>query len=238
LRNDLPKDYPVVNYDAHARTVAADAYWKQVKRTVNGEPVDEAQILLIVDAIRNGLSLRPRDVILDLACGNGALSSYLFDKCAGLIGVDISPYLIEIARRNFARAPNFIFRLDDALSYVTQELDTGGLTKGLIYGAFQYLSKSDASLVLKALNERFPAMAKVFVGNLPNRLLADRFYRDRLPTEAELGDHQAQIGVWYLPEELEALAQATGWRARLSHMPAEFYGAKYRFDVTLERLGS
>jgi SAM-dependent methyltransferase len=235
LRNDLPKDYPVVNYDAHARTVAADAYWKQVKRTINGEPVDEAQILLIVDAITNALSLQPRDVVLDLACGNGALSSYLFDKCGGLIGVDISPYLIDVARRDFARVPNYIFRVNDARSYVTQELETGSLTKGLFYGAFQYLPRSDASLVLKALSERFPAMAKVFIGNLPNRRLADRFYRNRAPTEAELNDPGAQIGVWYLPEELEALAQATGWRARLSYMPALFYGAKYRFDVTLER---
>jgi SAM-dependent methyltransferase len=238
LRDDLPKDYPVVNYDAHARTVAADAYWKQVKRTVNGEPVDETQILLIVDAITNALSLQKRDVILDLACGNGALSAYLFKKSAGLLGVDLSPYLIEVARRDFARAPNYMFLRDNAISFVTQERDTGAFTKGLIYGAFQYLSRNDACLVLKALRERFPAMAKVFIGNLPNRLLADRFYRDRQPTEAELDDHEAQIGVWYLPEELEALAQAAGWQARLSYMPTEFYGAKYRFDVTLECPGS
>ena len=236
MRNNPPRDYPVVNYDAHARTVAADAYWKQVRRTVNGEPVHEAQIALIVDTIARALSLRLNDVILDLACGNGALSAYLFEKCAGLVGVDLSPYLIDVARRDFARAPDYVFCLDDALSYLTQQRDSRGFTKCLIYGAFQYIDRTDAGLVLKALNERFPAITKVFIGNLPNRRLADRFYRDRLPTEAELDDHEAQIGVWYHPEEFEALAESAGWLAVCSYMPANFFAAAYRFDVTLERL--
>src|ERR1700730_11993251 len=74
LQGDLPKDYPLADHDTHARSVAADAYWKQIRRTVNGEPVDEAQIGLIVNAITDALSLRRDDLVLDLACGNGALS--------------------------------------------------------------------------------------------------------------------------------------------------------------------
>ena len=57
--------------------------------------------MLIVNAVVTGLSLAPTDVVLDLACGNGALSSYLFDKCAGLVGIDISPYLIEDRSEGF-----------------------------------------------------------------------------------------------------------------------------------------
>lgn len=235
MHDDLPKNYPLADHDAHARSVAADAYWKQIRRTVNGVAVNDAQIELIVNAITIALSLKREDVILDLACGNGALSSYLFDKCAGLVGIDISPYLIEVAERNFSRSPNYRFYLDDMVSYVRQSRDTSAFTKALIYGAFQYISKSDAILVLKTLNERFAAVAKVFVGNLPNRRLADRFYRDRTPTEAELNDHEARIGVWYLPEELAEIAEKAGWHASCSYMPADFYASSYRFDVTLER---
>jgi len=238
LHHKLPKYYPLADHEAHARSVAADAYWKQIRRTVNGEPVDEAQIILIVNAITSALTLRRDDVVLDLACGNGALSSYLFEKCAGLAGVEISPYLIEVAQRDFARSPRYRFHLDDALSYVVHEQDTSSFTKVLIYGAFQYFPRNDAVLVLKALNERFPAVSKVFIGNLPNKRLVDRFYRDRTPTEAELNDHEARIGVWYLPEEFEQMAQATGWHAECSCMPADFYASSYRFDVTLERPGA
>jgi len=197
--------------------------------------VDDAQIVLIVSAITSALSLGRDDVVLDLACGNGALSSYLFEKCSELVGVDISPYLIGVAQRDFARPPHYRFRLDDVLSYVVQEQDTSTFTKVLIYGAFQYIPSNDAVPVLRALYERFPAVSKLFIGNLPNKRLLDRFYRDRTPTEAELNDHEARMGVWYLPEELEQMALATGWHAECSYMPAEFYASSYRFDVTLGR---
>jgi SAM-dependent methyltransferase len=233
-----PKDYPVADHDAHARSVPASAYWQQVRRTINGEPVGEAQIEMIVNAIVTGLSLTASDLVLDLACGNGALSAHLFDRCAGLIGVDNSPRLIEVAQADFARLPNYRFCLSNAVSYLTQERNTSGFTKALIYGAFQYFSINEAGLILKYLNERFDHVAKVFIGNLPDKRCTDRFYRDRVPTEAELGDHEARIGVWYLPEEFRAMASTAGWRASCSKMPAEFYAADYRFDVTLERIAS
>ena len=237
LNDKLTRNYPA-NYDAHARSVAADAFWKQVRRTVNGEPIAEAQIMLIVNAVITGLSLEPTDVVLDLACGNGALSSYLFDKCAGLVGIDISPYLIEIAQKNFARSPNYRFCVEDAVSYLMHEGDTSIFTKGLIYGAFQYFARDDAVAMLKALKERFSGVQKVFIGNIPNRRRADRFFGELNPTAAELNDHEARIGAWYLPEEFESLAQAAGWQASCSYMPADFDASSYRFDVTLERPGS
>jgi len=79
LSERLSRSYPA-NYDAHARSVPADAYWAQVRRTINGEPIDGAQIALIVKAITAGLSLKQGDSVVDLGCGNGALSSYLFDN--------------------------------------------------------------------------------------------------------------------------------------------------------------
>jgi hypothetical protein len=173
-----------------------------------------------------------------LACGNGALSSYLFDKCAGLVGIDISPYLIEIAQKNFARSSNYRFCAEDAVWYLMHEGDTSLFTKGLIYGAFQYFARDDAAAMLKALKERFSRVTKVFIGNIPNRRRADRFFGELNPTAAELNDHEARMGVWYLPEEFEALARAAGWRASCSYMPADFGAFNYRFDVTLERPGS
>lgn len=233
-----PRNYPLAEHDAHARSVPANAYWQQVRRTVSGEPVGEAQIELIVKAIVSGLSLTTSDVVLDLACGNGALSAYLFDRCAGLIGVDNSPRLIEVAQGNFSRLPHYRFCLADVVSYLAQQRYTANFTKVLVYGAFQYFSEGQAQLVLKYLNEKFDHVTKVFIGNLPDKRHSNRFYRDRIPTQAELGDHEARLGVWYVPEEFQAMADAAGWRASVSHMPADFYAADYRFDVTLERVSS
>lgn len=174
MNDKLTRNYPA-NFDAHARSVAIDAYWNQVRRTVNGVPIDEAQIALTVDAIITGLSLVRDDVVLDLCCGNGALSSYLFDKCAQLVGVDISPYLIEIAQKHFARPPNYCFQVKDVVSYLEKERDISIFTKVLIYSGLQYFSRGDAVMALKALNSRFSRVTKVFIGDLPNKRRADRF---------------------------------------------------------------
>jgi SAM-dependent methyltransferase len=237
LKDVLTRNYPA-NYDAHARSVAPDGYWQQVRRTVNGQPVDEGQILLIVNAIVTGLSLAESDVVLDLACGNGALSSYLFDKCAELVGVDISPYLIDVAENAFSRRPNYRFCVDDIVSYLMRKRGTVTFTKALIYAGFQYLSQDDASTILRALERRYPKISKVFIGNIPDKRHARRFFGKLVPSEAELSDHEARIGVWYFPEEIEALARSTGWHASCSYMPADFYLSSHRFDVTLERPAS
>jgi SAM-dependent methyltransferase len=234
VKTDLSRLYPA-NYEAHARSVAGDAYWQQVRRTVNGTPVNEAQIGLIVDAITAGLSLTERDVVLDLACGNGALSSYLFDRCAGLLGVDVSPYLIEVAQRVFARLPNYRFEVAEVMSFLRDGRYPRAFTKVLIYGAFQYFPQSGPPGVLGALNEEFPTVTSVFIGNLPDRARADHVFGSAAPSEKELDDHEARLGVWYQPEEIAALATAAGWRATCSRMPTDFYLSSHRFDITLDR---
>ena len=84
--------HPKHDYKDYPKTVPEEDFWGQVRRTVNGKPVPEEQIKMIVDAILAGLALRPEDNCLDIACGNGYLSSYLFPHCQSLFGVDASPY--------------------------------------------------------------------------------------------------------------------------------------------------
>jgi SAM-dependent methyltransferase len=234
VKADLSRIYPA-NYDAHARSVAGDAYWQQVRRTVNGTPVCQAQIDLIVNAITVGLSLTEHDVVLDLACGNGALSSYLFGRCAGLLGIDISPYLIEVAQRVFARLPNYRFEVAEVASFLRNERYPSAITKVLIYAGFQYFPRTDSFGILRTLNERFPTVTRVFIGNVPERAQADHVFASAAPSAKELDDHEARIGIWYQPEEIEALAKAAGWRATCSRMPTDFYLSSHRFDVTLDR---
>ena len=72
-------------YKEYPKLCAPDDYWGQVKRTINGVPVGQDQIDLILRAIVDGLDLQASDSLLDLCCGNGALSRLLFDRCAGQI---------------------------------------------------------------------------------------------------------------------------------------------------------
>jgi len=55
-----------------------DDFWSQIKRTVDGKPVSEDDIDMIISQITSNLELEPNSHLLDIGCGNGALAARLF----------------------------------------------------------------------------------------------------------------------------------------------------------------
>lgn len=223
------------DYKEYPKTVARDDLWGQVRRTVHGKPVSEEQIAMIVDAIRGGLQLQANDVVLDLACGNGALASRFFDDCAALHGVDSSEYLIEIANERFLVPGRTSFELDDAAHYVENAPDAGRFTKVLCYGSFSYFSNEVAVSILEGIARRFLNVNRMMIGNLPDAERAHLFYPKDKDCTDELKDSKAQIGVWRSEAELRDLASTSGWRLEIATMPPGFYATHYRFDAILTR---
>lgn len=219
-------------YNEHAAACAPDDFWGQIKRSVGGAPVGEDQIAMIVRAIRDGLTLHADDVLLDLCCGNGALSDRIFDLCQGGIGVDFSRVLIEVAHKNFERLPSRRYLYDDAVKFALETADAGRFTKALCYGSFQYLTALDAEQLLRALRERFANVGCLFIGNLPDRALTREFYGDRYVAGVET-DNESPLGIWRTVDEFSDLARRTGWRMNARRMPAAFYSAHYRYDAVL-----
>jgi SAM-dependent methyltransferase len=219
-------------YDHHAARCAPDDFWGQIKRSVGGKPVGEDQIAMIVDAIRDGLMLRVGDVLLDLCCGNGALSDRIFDLCQGGVGVDFSRVLIEIAHKNFERPPQRRYLCDDAVKFALETQGARCFTKALCYGSFQYLTARDAERLLRTLGERFAKVGRLFIGNLPDRALIREFYGDRYVPGVE-ADNESPLGIWRTVDEFSDLARRAGWRMNARRMPAAFYSAHYRYDAVL-----
>ena len=220
-----------LDYDQHARNCARDDLWGQVRRTVRGRAVDADQIDLIVAAIRRQLRLRPRDTLLDLACGNGALTARLQEHCAESLCVDVSEYLIAIAQESFGTARHeFLAR--DAATFVEQARAPERFTKALCYGSLGYLDDDQVARMLRALHARFRSVSRVMLGNLadPGRLAS--FYGPG--PWPPLDEPRSDIGVWRDLDRITTLA-GPGWRIRASIMPATFFGAHYRFDAVLER---
>ncbi|MBE0627422.1 MAG: class I SAM-dependent methyltransferase [Burkholderiales bacterium] len=227
--------YQKFNFDEYARSCSPDDFLGQTRRTVNGVPVSDEQIKLILNAIRSALDLKPNDTLLDIACGNGALSHYLFDSCAGYCGVDLSEYLISVAKKNFEVLPNYRFVQRGAAEYVRLEPQPEQFTKVLCYGSFQYFPGEDAAEVLRSLFEKFKSVQTVFLGNLPDRERAEDFYKKGLPTDEELLDCCSQMGTWRTRNELAELAGNAGWKVKVSTMPSEFHASHYRLDALLSR---
>ena len=229
-------EYPKHDYKEYPKTLDPDDLWGQVRRTVHGKPVAAEQIDMIVAAIRDGLALTKPDYLLDLACGNGALSRYFFEDCHALYGVDYSEYLIEVAKRNFERQPDYAFQYSDAASYVEGEPTPERFTKVLCYGSFSFFPAADARRVLAGLRQRFVNVQRVYLGNLPDRDRATNFYQPGKDFSAELDQNESQIGIWRSKAQLTELAAECGWATRFYDMPASFFASHYRYDAVLTPL--
>lgn len=232
---DDKASYKKFDHNAHAKSRAPDDFWGQIRRTVQGQPVSDEQIQMIIDSIYAALHLKLDDRLLDLACGNGALSSLLFDSIAEYLGVDLSEHLISIGRKNFEKPPRYRFVNLDAAAYVRQESHPERFTKVLCYGSFSYFPANDAVEVLRILHDKFINVQSVFIGNLPDKGRAAAFFKAPQLSAQEMADHESQIGIWRTQDEFSELAQSTGWKAAFSVMPPEYYASYYRYDVLLSR---
>lgn len=220
-------------YDSHARSCDPNDFQGQVMRGLHGKSVGPDQVAMIVDAIEKRLDIGPHDVLLDLCCGNGAITDPIFARCRGGLGVDFTPYLIEVAKTNFERLPGRVYLLADTLEFVETTEDTKRFTKALCYGAFQCLPESKAIGVLAALRRRFPNLQRMFIGNLPDLNRVGVFFERDIPSPEELKRHDTRLGIWRTEQEIAKLAAGSGWRTEVSRMPSAFYAAHYRFDATL-----
>lgn len=225
------------SYEAHALTCDADDLWGQVKRTVNGRPLPDAQIAMIVDTVSTLLDLQPCDRLLDLCCGNGALSHHWFGQCAAGLGIDASPRLIEIASARFATRESDRFVVAEALAYLRRDSRPSNFTKAVCYGSLQYFSRERAAELLCALRTGFADIGRVVIGNIPDRERAPLFFAADRVDEAVLDSPLEPIGVWYSMREFSTMARQCGWNCATSLMPEGFHAAHYRFDALLSPRG-
>jgi methylase of polypeptide subunit release factors len=225
-----------IDYETHARACDPQDFQGQVHRW----PPDQEQVALIIEGIARGIAIAPDDVVLDLCCGNGAITDPILARCRGGVGVDFTPYLIEVAKANFERPPDRMYRLSDVLEYVQTTGDTDRITKVMCYGAFQYLPEVKAADILLALRRRFSGLQRVFIGNLPDLARVGIIWRKEFGSEPwslhDLKRHDTHLGTWRTEEEVTKLFAASGWGTEISRMPPPFYWAHYRFDAVLTPL--
>lgn len=218
-------------YDEHAKQFDETDFWRQVRRTEGGEPVGDDQIALIVDEMLDALTLQPHDQLLDICCGNGALSVEFFDRCAGGLGVDYSETMIGVARKHFAR-DTVRYEQGEAVAFLETHPETAPFTKGLIYGSFNFFAPAQAEEMLAAIRSRFTGIERLVIGNIADRAHLDDFFGDRYMPGVE-DQPESPIGVWWARDDFAALGERTGWTIEFRRMPESFYASHYRFDAVL-----
>lgn len=222
-------------YDAHARLTGTDDLHLQVWRSVNGKPIGEDQIGLIVSAIECGLQLDAESRLIEIACGNGAISQHFIEKCECYVGVDVSECLISVAKERFETPPRIRFFQGDALDFLRRGAQPKIYNRMLCYAALQYFPDEMVVSLLDLLRRRFINVSRVFIGNMPDIERASLFFGGEMPKRDTLESNETPIGIWRSQDQVRALCEAAGWRAFFSRMPGAFYASAYRFDAVLVR---
>jgi cyclopropane fatty-acyl-phospholipid synthase-like methyltransferase len=221
-------------WEEHARSCDPNDLLSQVRRTINGCPVGEDQIELIVGAVRERLDVRPDDVLLDLCCGNGAITDRILAQCRSGVGVDFSDYLISVAKREFETFGRR-YVAADVVDFCCKSPEAAFFTKVLCFGSLQYIPDDDARKLFSALDERFPNVERMLVANHLDRDRISEFVKNGKRDPDLERSHETPLGMWRTRGEFRGLLEGTSWRATFEQMPDEFYGAYYRFDAILTR---
>lgn len=226
---DLPE---LTFYKEYPKSCDPEDFWGQVKRTINNQPVPQGQIDMIVHSTATALELSKKDILLDLCCGNGALTTYFFEYCSGGTGVDFSEYLIDVAHKYFLKGPNEKYILQDVLDFATNYPDPEHFNKALCYGSIQYLPRDKAHDLLSLIRKRFTGLNIFFIGNIPDRKFVKSFFGNNYKPGIEDSPASA-IGIWWSQDEFYYLTKTSGWNMKIHIMPKEFHWSNYRYDAVL-----
>lgn len=187
---------------------------------------------IIAAHIAQLLDLQADDKLLDVCCGNGALTHLLAKKAAFCSGVDLSPKQIELAKNRYPAGDWHCLPAQEVTQLSRQ------YHKIALYFSFQYFTRdAEALAVLQALKSVLLPGGRILLGDIPDAAHWWTYYGSwwarlrwlwhRLLSREDMGRFWRQI-------DLARLAQQAGLNIRFLAEPAELPFAWYRFDAILE----
>jgi len=168
--------------------LTSDAPVSKVRATVRaGRDEMRAQMLSRLPSDLNGMR------ILDAGCGPGVMSQELAARGANVVGVDISPSLIDIARRRMPDhlAPRVTFEAGDMLA------DRGRFDAVMAMDSLIYYGRTDLISAISVLRNRTDHLVFTLAPRTPFLMAfwyAGKLFprRDRSPTMVP--HHTARLG--------------------------------------------
>ncbi|MEO8166257.1 MAG: class I SAM-dependent methyltransferase [Betaproteobacteria bacterium] len=220
------------------RSVAETEFARQVGHTIGGRPYSDEQFEPMTAGLIALLDLRSTDVLLDLCCGNGLLTSRLATGCRHVIGVDFSPVLLDVARK-YHQPANVEFHESDVLSLSGLPAgSTATVTRVLMHAALQHFHQRDFPALIARVVQRCPRAATIVFGCVPDRAQRWQFYNTlarRFSYVKSVLQRNSALGQWWSREYITTVCRQYGLQCAFT--PAvDYHVSHYRFDVRMVRL--
>jgi 2-polyprenyl-3-methyl-5-hydroxy-6-metoxy-1,4-benzoquinol methylase len=211
-------------------------FCRQVGRTFRKAPYTDKELDTLVARILTILQASPDKTLLDLACGNGLVTSRLASHFQNVTAVDFSRVLIETAKAHFQR-DNIDYVLGDARQLAVD----GKFDCILISAAIQHFTHAEAALLLERLKASLRNGGRLMIGDVPDRDRIWSFYRGvrgRLRYAFDLIRRKPVIGSWWRPSTLGELSAANGWTFSMIPQTTECPNHYFRYDALLQPVDS
>lgn len=212
-----------------------DFLW-QVGKTVEGQPISEAQFTLLLQRIIRMLDINQSDTVLDIGSANGFITRQIAGLAKAVVGVDVSEDLHRISEKyNAADNINYFCAdiVEDNCDAMLALCNKGYMYEVIQHIEFRYLDRifSHIKQLLKSSDDAF------FIGgvldaerkwNFFNSYQRREFYFNAL----EKDDHS--IGRWHHKDFFEVVARRYGLKVDILDQEEEFYTSHYRFDCLVK----
>ena len=217
---------------------AKDEFIKQVGKTVQGQPISNEQLNQLISDIVQKLDLKDDDVVLDLCCGNGLITSAVAEKCQSIVGVDFSKPLIEIARK-YHNPINTKYLNMSVFDITSENLQMPkSFTKIYMYEGLQYFQEAQFSHLMQILLARSNEKVIILFAGIPDLGKIREFYNTperQLEYETRKRQGTEMIGTWWKKSFIRQVCGDYGLQCDFLSQHEFSHTAHYRFDFRIKR---
>ncbi len=176
------------------------------------------------------LEIKTDEQILDVCCGNGLITDYIFQKGFDISGVDFSAMMIENAKRNNQHIKYF---KQDAFALQLGEQ----FNKIFIAFSFQYFNSYDkGKIVITNLIKHAKPGALLLLTDIPDKSKWNVFYNSFLKklffVKQKITGSQI-MGKFWNQTELQSICESLGVKGEVIQQPADLPYSHYRFDYLI-----
>jgi SAM-dependent methyltransferase len=213
--------------------VGPEDYLAQVGFTINGQPVKAIQNDMIEKAVRDNLAIAPSDIVLDLCCGNGLFTKRIAAVARHVYGVDFSPALIEVARRQFS-GTNITYVCRSATLLESVDVRDDRITKVYMLSALQYFTEESVGALTNTVRDLTGGGAPIYFTDIPDVDHLWDFYNTperRAEYQRRCAEGTEAIGTWWNKRALANLLERSGFVVDIVRQNEARCRAHYCFDL-------
>ena len=178
------------------RRAAADASWWACQTAEVGREEAHRLADIDLDAMLGGLELGPDAAVLELGCGTGRLCGRLADRFVAVVGVDVSPGMLDAARVLHPERPTLRYVQGDG---VRLPFPRGSFDLVMSFAVLQHLDPSFVQAALCSVRRVVKPGGAVriqgWIGQPQDRPPAQDTLRIRTWTEDEVHGWMEQAGL-------------------------------------------